>query len=861
MKKKLPVTESWTVVIAVTALLLEFGAGRVHGADCNANHRDDLEDISSGASQDCNANAVPDECELSKEAIAFERTQPFETGQSSSLVTEDFDGDGDLDMVLAELDAWAPEEPGPKPAIVFLRNLGLGLFADPVRHPLKNKPYTVHAADLDGDGDRDLLAIFPEDNSVGVLLNRGDGTLENPVLYAGHPYSGVREVMADLDGDQDLDIVAPSWFYDLSTWTYDFSILFNRGDGTFDPGPKVAIDRARYFKFADLDGDGDLDIALDTAGVPESPDGALIILLNDGAGGFPAQETHAAGQYPHELSVADLDGDGDSDVVVTCDVPSVIAVFKNRGDGRFDAAPSLIPGHKPTLVTTADVDGDGDVDLLSAAGGLLNDPVDIALFINRGGGTFAAPTRYGVGAEPSQIEVRDLNGDGLPEILVLNYFSGNLSVFRNRGGGAFEDGVKQPIRFSGSVDMRLADLDADGDLDVATAALQQSSLVILQNVTGGAFAHGCNDFRRGDVNTDGVVSISDIVMLRRFLFEGNTFPACLDAADATDNDVLTVCDAVAILDVLFRNPGWQASLPAPSPEPGRDPTPLAEPSYRCDTSNLGATGPLGCLSYDAEPPEETPDVIRIGDVDGIPGAPVKLPVYVTSSVSVDALQLVVSYDPDILEIAPEGALSFESTYLDGFENPFGMLTPLSDGHLFLAALAGNLLLPGSEVPPGDEVLVAWINARVKDDAPPGLVSVDPTNGPDGAGTGPFHLRNELTHKGSARFVSLIPRTVGARLNIVGDQSLFVRADANGDWKVDISDAIHSLRALFLGGPDMACKDAADANDDGRLDISDAVFTLEYLFSGTRKPLEPFPDPGTDPTEDALRCFRASPPAR
>jgi hypothetical protein len=60
---------------------------------------------------------------------------------------------------------------------------------------------------------------------------------------------------------------------------------------------------------------------------------------------------------------------------------------------------------------------------------------------------------------------------------------------------------------------------------------------------------------------------------------------------------------------------------------------------------------------------------------------------------------------------------------------------------------------------------------------------------------------------------------------------------------------------------MACKDAADANDDGRLDISDAVFTLEYLFSGTRKPLEPFPDPGTDPTEDALRCFRASPPAR
>ncbi|MBI4601822.1 MAG: VCBS repeat-containing protein [Planctomycetes bacterium] len=838
---------------AVATLFLSLGAAGLRGADCNSNGSDDVRDIASGASRDCNSNAVPDECELSAEGIAYEILGAFETGPSSSLVTEDFDGDGDLDLMLAELDAMGGSiEPGSKPGLAFVRNLGLGRFGDPVHSALASKPYTLHAGDLDGDADPDLLAVFTEDDTTGVLLNRGDGTFEGPVLYAGRPYSKVREVLADLDGDGDLDFVAKA--------SNEMWVLVNRGDGSFDPGPSAAVDRPYYFKLADLDADGDLDIAVVTAGGSEAPESALTILSSDGAGGFSARETHDVGEYAQELGNADLDGDGDIDILVTRKSPPDIAVFMNRGGGRFDPGTSLVPGHTPTLVAVADVDGDSDADVLSASDWLQGDLETLAVFLNQGGGAFKAPALFKVGDEPLRIEVRDLNGDGRPEILVLNYFSGDLSVLRNLGGGALQDGVKLPIRIGGTADMRLADLDADGDLDVATAALQDGSLVVLENVSGGSFTRGCDDFRRGDVNTDGVVSISDIVMLRRWLFEGSAVPSCMDAADATDNEEILVCDAIAILDVLFRNPGWQASLPAPSPDPGRDPTPLGEPTYDCDMGgDLRAAHPLGCQSYRVEPPEATGDLLRIGDAVGIPGAPVDLPVYLSAEVSVDAVQLVVAYDPAVLVIDPEAALSFESTYFERFDTrPFGVLTLQPEAGLFTAAFAGNLLLPGYEVAPGDDILVAWIQARVKDGAPPGVVSVDPTNGPGGNGVGPYRMRNEITHKGAARFVSYIPRTIGGRLNIVGDQSLFLRADSNGDWKVDISDPIHTLGALFLGGGSLACRDAADSNDDGALDLSDAVFTLGYLFQGSRAPPEPFPEPGADPTVDALRCFRGPP---
>jgi hypothetical protein len=84
---------------------------------------------------------------------------------------------------------------------------------------------------------------------------------------------------------------------------------------------------------------------------------------------------------------------------------------------------------------------------------------------------------------------------------------------------------------------------------------------------------------------------------------------------------------------------------------------------------------------------------------------------------------------------------------------------------------------------------------------------------------------------------------------------FLRGDSNGDLSVDISDAVHILTALFLGGGAPACADAADADDSGALDLSDAVSLLGYLFLSGDPPPPPGPGgpPGPDPTPDALGC--------
>ena len=88
---------------------------------------------------------------------------------------------------------------------------------------------------------------------------------------------------------------------------------------------------------------------------------------------------------------------------------------------------------------------------------------------------------------------------------------------------------------------------------------------------------------------------------------------------------------------------------------------------------------------------------------------------------------------------------------------------------------------------------------------------------------------------------------------------FVRGDVNSNGAIDITDAVATLRYLFLAGDGVACEDAADVDDNGALALTDAVALLRYLFQDGERPVEPFVAPGVDPTVDELGC--RSVPAR
>jgi hypothetical protein len=136
------------------------------------------------------------------------------TNQSSyaSIVADDFDGDGDLDLVV----------PANEPTtLLFFLNNGNGTFAQGRAFSAGYSPIRLKAGDFDEDGDLDLIAMNNGPDTFSVIFNKGNGTFSSPVPYEiGHFISGL--AIGDLDGDGDLDLVATN--YDADT----FSVLFNK---------------------------------------------------------------------------------------------------------------------------------------------------------------------------------------------------------------------------------------------------------------------------------------------------------------------------------------------------------------------------------------------------------------------------------------------------------------------------------------------------------------------------------------------------------------------------------------------------------------------------------------------------------
>lgn len=358
-------------------------------------------------------------------------------------------------------------------------------------------------------------------------------------------------------------------------------------------------------------------------------------------------------------------------------------------------------------------------------------------------------------------------------------------------------------------------------------------------------ARAQEEFLRGDVNTDGRVSVSDALMLRRWLFNGDRSPSCHHAADFDDSGNLNIADTIRLLNYLIL---------------GGDPPAAPYPDLGLDTT--GNEYPWGCESYSVVEPLSTDDTVRILPVEGAPGEEVRIPILVSNSIEVEAFQFVVRYDAEIIDVLPFNTQEYDhwaGTYYEGgTEIGYMAIVPHPEEGMFVVGWVPSLIETGFELPPGEDVAVLNAYALIRSDVPPGTTTLlEPTNGRDGEGFGPAGLRNELTHRGEARFVSVEPRLEGGIMKIVVDQ-VFFRGDSNRDGELDLSDAVYSLDFLFTGGPRPLCMDAADSNDDGKVDISDPIYALSHLFLGGPALPQPFPDPGRDPTpDDPLGCLGAT----
>ncbi len=249
--------------------------------------------------------------------------------------------------------------------------------------------------------------------------------------------------------------------------------------------PVVAYDsggeQASSVAVADLNGDGKADVVVTNCGGCYGPpgighDGSVGVLLGKGDGTFQTAATYASGgAVPVFVAVADVNSDGRPDLVVVNRNSDNIGVLLGVGDGTFQPA-TAYASVSPLLVAVADVNGDGKPDLV-VANFCSDDNCDgsVGVLLGYGDGTFQPAVTYpSGGGYSSAIAAADVNGDGKPDVLVSNEFT--VGVLLGNGDGSFQTAVAYS---SGGISippaasrLAVADVNGDSKLDLIVESSQ-----------------------------------------------------------------------------------------------------------------------------------------------------------------------------------------------------------------------------------------------------------------------------------------------------------------------------------------------------------------------------------------------------
>ena|GEM_PF-1788471 len=344
----------------------------------------------------------------------------------------------------------------------------MSIFRTSTILPTGSNPVDNATADLDGDGDLDLLLTAYLADNLTLAFGDGQGGF---TPGASIPVTnGPRSVLTgDLDGDGDVDLLATNLSGNVVT------VGLNDGSGSFTTSAVAVGTGPRGLGLADLDGDGDLDFV----SVNYDSNG-LSVMLNNGDGSFAAASSWSTTGdiHPVQMVIADFNGDGRMDLAVTNNVINSVAILAGNGDGSFALPVQVATGLGPRGITAGDIDGDGDIDLIAAnfSGG------SVSVLRNDGAGGFAAPSNIATGFSPYDIALGDLDGDGDLDMVVSNSGSSTLSILMNDGAGGFSATGGETIAVGISPGgLALGDFDHDGDLDIATSNFGSNSSHILLN--------------------------------------------------------------------------------------------------------------------------------------------------------------------------------------------------------------------------------------------------------------------------------------------------------------------------------------------------------------------------------------------
>lgn len=373
------------------------------------------------------------------QVIAFELVPPstldFDSVKYSSIAFADIDGDNDQDVLITgdnnDYDAISK----------LYRNDGYGnytffsnLFSGGVVHG------AVAFADIDGDNDLDIIITGNSSTSGTVSKLYKNNGLGYFTLVSDTPFEGVffsSVAFADIDGDDDQDLLITGRF-SFSGYTSISNLYTNDGNGNYTLVNNTPFDPVigGTTDFADIDGDGDKDLLI--TGSKEDFIRISKLYTNDGTGNYTlVSDTPFEAVRSGSVAFADIDGDGDQDVLITgsSNTSRISKLYKNDGLGNFSlVSDTPFLGVHEGSVAFADIDNDSDQDVLIT--GYFGEILTLSyLYINDGNGnyTLANETLF-EGASDGSAAFTDIDGDNDQDVLITGRNGNNKrlsNLYRN----------------------------------------------------------------------------------------------------------------------------------------------------------------------------------------------------------------------------------------------------------------------------------------------------------------------------------------------------------------------------------------------------------------------------------------------